>query len=893
MEKEDKFSLNQIKASNPAENIWVQANAGTGKTKVLVHRLMRILFRNAKYNDASASGILCLTYTNAAAGEMRNRILSGLQKWATVDDKKLAVLLDTVSENTPPTAEDLAFARKIFFTYIDNPDMLKIKTLHSFCEEILHRFPLEAGISPAWSLVSGAAQTVLLDEAFERMITDSFKAETSAQNTMNAFFKILDIKSEYFLSTLRQILLSRYRSFFQVDNVDKYREYFIETTRKIFGLDGNIETKADTNYLINIINFAQNIKDNEKITKAAGEYLENIINITKQYIDNTIDFNVYKNLYLTSSNTIKKQQPTGKILQEEPFAAEALRVFDTQQQLLNKEVFDNTVALFDLAMGFANTYRAIKQERNLLDFEDLILYTQKLFSKPDVMGWVLSQMDISLNHILVDEAQDTSPQQWNVLRALAGDFFTDGEQSNNRSLFVVGDTKQSIYGFQNADPRAFADSRQAIEEQIKNNYRTIQEVPLDQSFRSLKPILKTVDCFFDCPEIIAKTGFYNNKHKYAREETDGLVEIHNLFKCERTGAEKNKLYINMVADKIESLVKQENIKPKDILVLFRKRDAFATLLYSVLKKRGVDVAGNDRIKLPEFSAVKDLLHLVRFCIDSSNDYSLCCVLKSPFYRLKEHDIFNLCKIRNDLKNDGAATNILSVLQTNIPDIYQDLMDFCDKAKTMAPYSFFTYVLNKNNNRKKFVSALDKQVIDPLEEFLTQCLAYERTQPGTLYHFLKWFIAGDSEIKRDMDASQGVRIMTVHGSKGLGSNVVFLIDTLSFAKTEEILNTNHLHKEPMYDTWIWKTADTSMVQEIIDKNNKDNIAEYYRLLYVAMTRACDRLYIYGCDTDRTPDIVWHKQLWNVFSQLKDAYIDENTIRITHDTNFGKFFDWCKE
>ena len=173
MSQKQIFSDNQIIASNPTKNIWVQANAGTGKTTVLIQRLLRILFRNGDKNTTKLSGILCLTYTNAAAGEMRNRILDELRKWATVDDQELSELLKDISENDKITPSDLSIARKVFFAYIDNPDMLKIKTIHSFCEEILHRFPLEAGISPAWSLISGAAQTVLLQDAFDKMIKTS------------------------------------------------------------------------------------------------------------------------------------------------------------------------------------------------------------------------------------------------------------------------------------------------------------------------------------------------------------------------------------------------------------------------------------------------------------------------------------------------------------------------------------------------------------------------------------------------------------------------------------------------------------------------------------------------------------------------------------------------
>lgn len=876
MSKKRFFSETQNAAANPAENIWVQANAGTGKTTVLIRRLLRILFRNGYYNGDTPPGILCLTYTNTAAGEMRNRILSQLREWSMANDKVLTDLLDGIPEHQEITQQDLSYARKVFFMYIDNPDVLKIKTIHSFCEEILHRFPMEAGISPTWSLVSGAAQTVLLQDAFDKMIQSSFADTDKSQRIIDAFYRIINIKSEHFLSTLRELLVGHYKSFFQVDNTECYRDYFIDKTKEILGLKNCPDMSINPLKLQNIITYAENCDKNKK---KPAEYIQKIITNTKQYIDKTIDFEKYKQCYLTQDNTIIKL-----ILKHEKLLDEAKRVYDIQQYLLNLETFQNTLALFDLSSGFADTYRAIKQEHNYLDFEDLILYTQKLFAKPDVMGWVLSQLDVSLGHILVDEAQDTSPQQWNILRMLTGDFFADGDMQNNRSIFVVGDTKQSIYGFQSADPVAFATSRDAIAEQIKQNYRTIQEVALEQSFRSVEPVLKTVDYFFDNPNIVATTGFHNNKHTCFRKGERGFVEMHDLFKTDATGDDKNKQYARMIADKIESLIKEEHVSPKDILVLVQKRSSFVEPLSLSLKKKGIAIAGSDRVKLPDFPAIKDMLHMVRFCINNENDYSLCCVLKSPFYRLKEVDIFNLCKIKNDATSKEKPVTIFDVLHENHPDIYDDLTDIINRSKTLAPYSFFTYLLNKNNNRENIIAALGKHVIDPLEEFLTMCLAYERTQPGTLYNFIKWFITGDSEIKRDMDASQGVRIMTVHGSKGLDSPIVFLIDTVYFPKSESMLNLNYLHNNTNYDLWLWKTTNSDIIQSIADKNKQDDIAEYYRLLYVAMTRTKDVLYIYGCDMAQIPELSWHPQLWHVLSQIKDAKIDDTTLRITNDTKF---------
>lgn len=876
MNPKEKFSPSQMLASDPTRNIWVQANAGTGKTTVLIQRLLRILFRNGIYNGDKAPGILCLTYTNAAAGEMRNRILAGLREWSMADDEKLTELLDGISEKTPASSEDLSYARKVFYMYIDNPDVLKIKTIHSFCEEILHRFPLEAGISPAWSLISGAAQKVLLQDAFERMINNSFNNRANMQRTLDAFYRIIDIKSEHFLSDLQSLLIGRYKSFFQVDNPERYREYFIEKTKELLHLTKPVDASVDAENLTKILSFAQDCINK---AKKPAQYMQNIVQYTRQYIEKTIDFSAYKNAYLTQENAISKN-----VLKDDILAQEARRVYDIQQYLLNEKVFKDTMAVFDLAMDFADNYRRAKQERNVLDFEDLILYTQKLFNKPGVMGWVLSQLDVSLGHILVDEAQDTSPQQWNILRTLADDFFVDGDKENNHSVFVVGDTKQSIYGFQNADPVAFAESRNAIAEQIKQNYRSIQEVSLDQSYRSVEPILKTVDYFFDNPGIVRDTGFHNNKHFCHRKGDKGFVEMHNLSKYDATGTDKNKQYVQTIADKIESLIKEEGVQPKDIMVLVQKRGSFVGPLELALKKKGIEVAGSDRVNLPYFPAIKDMLHMIRFCIDNTNDYSLCCLLKSPIYRLTEVDIFDLCKTKNDLTGKEKPITIFDVLQEKRPDIYADLVDTIERSKKLAPYSFFSYILNKNDNRERIIAALGKQVVDPLEEFLTICLSYERTQPGTLYNFIKWFITGDSEIKRDMDASRGVRIMTVHGSKGLASPVVFLIDTVYVPKQESILNTNYLHNNPNYDLWLWKTDNSDTVQAIADKNRQDDIAEYYRLLYVAMTRTRDKLYIYGCDMAHVPEISWHAQLWNVLSGIKDAYIDENTIRITNDTKF---------
>ncbi len=853
------LSPEQDIAANPAENVWVQANAGTGKTSVLVQRLLRILFRSP---DIESCGILCLTYTNAGAGEMRNRILAALREWAMASDNDLRDMLCGVSENKNPTDIDIAHARQIFFTYIDNPEILKIKTIHGFCEEILRRFPLEAGISPSWTLVSDTAQRILMQNAFDHLINSSGNARTDA-----AFEHIVGRVSETAMPELLGMLTSQYKYFFGVDNFDNYRKYFIDTTRYFLNLDSPIQTETTPEKLQNIINLA-------KTEKKPLNYITKVINLTQKYIDKTIDFQEYKNAYLKADGDKIKN-----VASKDYMADEQERIYQINQHDLNQMVFDDTLALFDLSAAFAETYRELKARQNALDFEDLVLYTRRLFSKPDTMGWVLSQLNISLSYILVDEAQDTAPVQWDIMRMLAGDFFTDGDTARHpHTMFVVGDTKQSIYGFQGADPRAFAASRDEIATQIAQNMRTIREVPLTQSFRSLSAILNTVDKFFDDATVIEMTGFANNNHKCFRNDGTGLVELHKLTSKATDEIDLN-TYIRNIADRIKALIDSGEYAPKDIMVLVQRRAPMAAPLVKELKRRGIDVAGSDRITLPDFPVIRDMMNLVRFCLNTADDYSLCCVLKSPIFRLTERDIFNVCKIKNNenaiKKRNGNAqpTTVYQVLADTNPDVYNRLTELLNASATMSPYSFFNNVLS-GDVRESMIAALGNQVVDPLEEFMTICLAYERTMTGTLRHFLKWFITGSSEIKRDMDSASGVRIATVHGSKGLEARAVFLIDTIRTPDVENMATITpellpvHMRSDKFPAPWIWLPRTSGAADAptaALNAAHKIHIAEYYRLLYVAMTRARDALFIYGFTNNKNPpNDAWHTQLWRVLA-----------------------------
>ncbi len=890
------FTSAQQDAVNPMQSAFVQANAGTGKTTVLTGRLLRILF---SMESLDSVGVLCLTYTKAGAGEMRNRILQEMRRLAMADDTYISELVGDIIFPRPVTDADIQHAREIFYTYIDNPDILSIKTIHSFCEEILRRFPLEAGLSPSWSMATDSTQNILKHDAFVKMINDAKRNADKSENITNAFDLILDIVSEdnRSLARLMSILGGQYKYFFDQPDYINYRKYFIDTTQKFLNIQNVNIPDTDIKTLQNIIEIAKSIEK-------APKYISDIITKTQQYIDKTIDFEEYKFAYLTRTSQTK----ISNISKKDFLVAEQNRVYEINQLNRRKNIFENTIALFDLSAEFARTYKQMKSDRNLLDFEDLILYTRRLFESQENMGWVLSQMNTSINHILIDEAQDTSPDQWNIIVSLVNTIVSASDYSNiPPSTFVVGDTKQSIFGFQGADPQAFSNSRDIFERQIEESRLTFREPILDVNYRSVAPILETVDEFFN-----ALPGFVNNAHKCsdANRNKEGFVELHKLIDSDKDEMDLS-TYLDMIADNVAELIKTNYAKPSDIMILVRDRNPMAPIMVNKLKARGIDVAGSDRIRLPDFPVIRDLMHLVRFCIDNTNDYSLCCVLKSPSFRLNERDIFNICKIRNDAnsarKKESDTPVLMTVfeaLESQFPDIYSYLTDVIKWSHDLSAYSFFSRVLTHNNTRASMIAALGNQIVEPLEEFMTICLSYERTEPGTMRDFIKWFITGASEIKRDVNNSDGVRVITVHGSKGLQSKVVFLIDTAKMPKSEQIVPIEndalrHYGIVPnitMPALWLWTIGVTrsdcadddddsnACIARVLRDADAARNAEYYRLLYVAMTRACQRLYIYGFRSGNRGGgaDTWISKLWDVLSQDQTRFVnpEQTIIRISN-------------
>ncbi|MCG8695975.1 MAG: double-strand break repair helicase AddA, partial [Minwuiales bacterium] len=568
---------------------------------------------------------------------------------------------------------------------------------------------------------------------------------------------------------------------------------------------------------------------------------------------------------------------------------EQARVLEVEARCKSAAIADRTAALLILGEVLLDAYQAEKKRRALLDYDDLILSTRALLHRPDVAPWVLFKLDGGLDHILVDEAQDTSPEQWEVIAAIANEFFAcSGAREDRggpvRTVFAVGDEKQSVYSFQGADPRRFDAMRRHFEQRVVAAEQAWRPVDLVLSFRSVSAVLGALDAVFATPE--ARDGVSATdrpiQHLAWRDAAPGLVELWPPIQPEeqpeqapwdlpldapRVDSPRAQL-AQRIAVRIATWLKEgemltargRKIRPGDIMILVRRRDAFVEEMVRRLKERNIPVAGTDRMVLTEQIAVMDLIALGNFLLLPDDDLTLATVLKGPLYDFEEDDLFDLAHGR-----DGFLWQTLRERRDDRPRFAAacaELETLLARADFVPPFEFFGELLGARSGRRRLLARLGPDAADPIDEFLTLCLGYERVRAPSLQGFLHWIEAGRAEIKRDLEQGRDeVRVMTVHGAKGLEASVVFLPDTCSAPAGHYDPRLLPLPDPALSDADVpllaWpakRDLDDDHTTAARAAARAEAMREYRRLLYVAMSRAEDRLYICGYDgrNARHPD-----------------------------------------
>ncbi|YBV95963.1 double-strand break repair helicase AddA [Phyllobacteriaceae bacterium JZ32] len=882
----------QARAANPHDSVWVSANAGSGKTHVLTERVIRLLLEGT-----DPSKILCLTYTKAAAAVMQNRVFARLSEWAVLPDDALAEKL-TQLEGKRPGASRLATARRLFARALETPGGLKIQTIHAFCEAILHQFPLEANIAGHFELMDDLMQVALVGEARRQLL----EAARTGDNPelARAFDDVLSVAGEMGLQTLLDEAINCRHALQRF-----IREVGGNETRKplfygAFGFSGDEREEDILGEVWPLPAFSDAVLDHiMAIPKGASRAQDFALQLREMRKASTVLDReaILRAAFLKSSTGEPKagsyvcSKPVLAVMPdfEEAFDRATARVHQALDRLKQLRLIRLNLSAFVLIDDLLARYQAMKRSRGLLDFDDLITRTVSLLAREGAGHWVQYKLDRGIDHILVDEAQDTSPEQWQVIRMLSAEFFAGSGQRNiRRTLFAVGDEKQSIYSFQGAVPEDFAASGKMVRKKAEEAELTFGDVRLNFSFRSTPDVLSAVDLVFERPEAYRGLGLEPGptQHEAIRRDAPGEVEIWDMLTPQAVGepddwrvpvdhlaapavrlAEQIAATIRLWLDKGEIIPgQQRKLEPRDIMVLVRKRDQFMPALSRELKQRGVPVAGADRLKLTDHIAIKDLMALGRFVLQPADDLSLAALLKSPLFGWDDDRLFALAHPRGKSQTLFERMGKEAEHDPELGSIYETLQGWRGRADTMPVFEFYARVLGADGARRKLLARLGAEAGDVIDEFQNYALAAERTGLPGLQAFLETLDAATPEIKRELDQNRDeVRIMTVHAAKGLEAPVVFLIDPGSAAWT-----ANRAPKlipfdmrEP--DGWegkgfVWQpngSYETAFTAARIAELKRRSEEEYRRLLYVGMTRAEDRLIICGYRGVRDGGETWHR------------------------------------
>lgn len=850
-------------AANPKLSVWVEASAGTGKTKVLSDRVLRLLL-----NGVKPIKLLCLTYTKAAAVEMKTRIAERLSKWSVIPDEKLEEnlyeLLGKDIKNKDILEKYKNISRTLFATLLDTPGGIKIQTIHSFCQETLKRFPLEAGISPYFEVMEDSASNDILLKT-KKEILDEAEKYTETQTSKSLQYLTSNLSEFTFSKIMKVIINNRSKISDMLNKYSSFDEY-CKDLAKVLKLNPTINEKdliedfflkIDETDIYKIIEAWSHGTENEKERSyRLSVFMQSNLKI-EQYAD-------YKSFFLTKKDTVMadKNLATKSVLSFSPqildtIKSEAFRIIELENTLKNLRLYKSTIAVLQIAKEFIDKYLKYKQEYSKLDFEDLILLTRNLLSNESVALWVLYKLDGGIDHILLDEAQDTSPNQWEIIKSISSEFFTDSVE-NKRTIFVVGDRKQSIYSFQGADPDKFDIMSDYFAQKGGNNFNKIN---LSVSFRSSSAVLDTVNKLYENPTVSSGVVAPDEvvKHLPFRAGEYGKVEIWPLLVAPKKEEDtkywlppiernteistKTKL-ARMVAEKIK-LLRQESLSSstplnyRDFMVLVQKRASFVDEFVRACKEIGVNISGADKLKLSDQIVVHDLISLGKFLLLPNDDLSLAEILKSPLFGLTDDDLLQLCY------NRGKAP-LWTKLGDNkaYKEVYEKLKTLLNMVDYTRPYELFNYVLSNMKGRYLYSERMGIEVEDSLDEFINLTISYEREHIPSMQGFIDWIIRSEVEIKREMDQkdNDAVRLMTVHGSKGLQAPIVFLPDTVSVKNAEKgqgLLWDNDIAYYPLNSD-----CYTERCCQIKDGEQTKLMEEYRRLLYVALTRAEDKLYICG-------------------------------------------------
>ena len=934
------INLQQI-ASNPKNSAWVFASAGSGKTKILTDRVLRLLLDNV-----SPSKILCLTFTKVAAAEMQSRINSELAKWILCDNVELRKKLTALSGDFP-TENELKRARILFVKILDEESKIKVQTIHSFCQTLIKIFPFEAKVKPNFEVLESNQEKLLLKTAQKEvlkkaLVNEKLKKlvqETNAKlheesfsglvaNLLNKKEQLNSLKEKFF--GIENIIAEIFKNF-GVGNEDGNAKKQIlkqvqdDDARNALDDDARNALDDDAGNALdddagNVLGQTQRFRHPELVSgsihifqkfaaqinhkshlKLAFE-LENsglISNIKlataiRNFLKNITleNFSDYKSAFFTQEGNPRKltKNIAANLELTSIFSDCCQLINDFSDQINSLKIANDSALLLRFVDHILENYSQLKKQNSVLDYNDLIVETNRLLANPDFSNWVKLKMDSSFDHILIDESQDTNHQQWNIIKALSEDFFTGLSSSNkSRSIFIVGDEKQSIYSFQGAEPNISAEIFAHFAEKLGNNLKKIE---LNNSFRSQAKILQAVDDVFSKEErkkAISKVSEFQ-AHKPIREGL-GKVEIWPQIQKEKTEKkeisfewkidfskdetqEEEEILAEIIARKIHLKVDSKSANYGDFMILLRNRtNGFDKALAKFFHQYQIPFTSVSKIKFSENILIQDLLSAAKFVLLPRDDLNLACLLKSPIFAISEEELFEICQFKNE--RETTIFNILGQLE-KFREIKNNLDELITKSQQLNCFEFFYFLLHQKNHQQNFLATFGHENLEILDKLLLSVFDFCQNFSPNLQKYLEFIEKLDFEISLSSDENDRVKITTIHSAKGLQAPIVMLPDCsynfnqLLSAKEEISWIEFGEDKIPV---WCRKKEDENL---LLKKHRADKLREakeeYLRLLYVAMTRAENELYVGSFGKAKDPEC-WYEIVKNSVTGVEVLELEE--------------------
>ena len=913
---------NQLDAANPRDNVWLSASAGTGKTQVLSARVLRLLLTPG----VDPSQILCLTFTKAGAAEMAERINSVLARWVRLDAGTLGKELNHLGAPIDPDTQ--AHARTLFASVLDCPGGgLRIDTIHAFSQWLLANFPEEAQLTPGSRPMEDRERELLAREVLAEMLGEEDIGFAQA---------VADFAKAKEPDKLRSWLMRCAKSAEMWEGTGSWQSPMDTRVRSILG----IPSDADENWVNDVLH--SNIFPDAQLTnlkraltewgKASGA---SAVEGIEQWLSADPETRARNLSFLTTGILNGSGLPNGNLRHAKKFdplfverqgeVSEALQLHMERRALL--DLADFLTSALEMGRKFWDRWEAAKQREGYLDFDDLIRRAAELLSDRADSDWIRYKLDRSFDHILIDEAQDTNKSQWDIIFALIDDFFSgEGARGDKiRTIFTVGDYKQAIFGFQGTSPENFESAKLKVKARIdaaranahemrdERRLPTWNDLDLGRSFRTAMPVLDFVN---DTMDAIGHEEFGLTKpsEPHVGDERAGLITLwepvtgleeeadHEDRKQDWLPAHDTKMAEN-IAEQVrrwvtdeEPFVLEKEFKTKgikrharegDVMVLVRKRKDLASQIVAKLHSKGVAVAGVDRLRLGEPLAIKDLMAALRFASQPLDDLSLANVLVSPLIGWTQEELLEYVP---RAKGKRLWEHLRQHEAPRVVETAEKLKTLLARADFETPQDLLSWLLTGPwGARRELVARLGREANDPIDELLNSAFAYQAAHTPSLAGLIEWFDAGEGELKRDADDAGGqVRVMTVHGSKGLQAPIVILADATGDPDTKGDLE---LRDDPLGDAGekarqvpmpsLKKEEKVGPVLEASEKSEKAAMQEHWRLLYVAMTRAEEALFIGGSLGKKRADKGPHEDSWYArLEPLFDVPVEEDDVWGSH-------------